>query len=170
MDAVGWEAATLSGILEGGLMAQQFAIRHPERVERLVLVNTLAPSAEPAAFGDGRAVGRHLLSNVSVVVVDDHRIRIIEVRVLRWRHVVIVQVALTRPSPIRGATEIAGRAVLTRPWARPVATPSLTRNREAGGAGKLDLGGSSSSRSCLVEGGWTERPGGTSGPERAPRQ
>ena len=44
MDAVGWETATLSGISEGGLMAQQFAIRHPERVERLVLVNTAAPS------------------------------------------------------------------------------------------------------------------------------
>jgi class 3 adenylate cyclase/pimeloyl-ACP methyl ester carboxylesterase len=44
MDAVGWQSATLSGTSEGGLMAQQFAIRHPERVERLVLVNTAAPS------------------------------------------------------------------------------------------------------------------------------
>lgn len=45
MDALGWETASVSGVSEGGLMAQQFAIRHPERVERLVLVNTAAPSS-----------------------------------------------------------------------------------------------------------------------------
>lgn len=44
MDAVGWESATVSGQSEGGLMAQLFALRHPERVERLVLVNCPAPS------------------------------------------------------------------------------------------------------------------------------
>ena len=43
MDAVGWETATISGMSEGGLMAQQFAMRHPERVERLLLTNTAAP-------------------------------------------------------------------------------------------------------------------------------
>jgi class 3 adenylate cyclase len=41
MDAEGLERAHLVGLSEGGLMAQLFAARHPERVERLVLVNTI---------------------------------------------------------------------------------------------------------------------------------
>lgn len=41
MDAVGFERANVLGSSEGGLMAQQFAWRHPERVDRLVLNNSL---------------------------------------------------------------------------------------------------------------------------------
>ena len=40
MDAAGLESAALLGTSEGGLMAQLFAAVHPERVERLVLVNS----------------------------------------------------------------------------------------------------------------------------------
>jgi class 3 adenylate cyclase/DNA-binding SARP family transcriptional activator len=42
MDAAGYERATLVGLSEGGLMAQLFTVLHPERVERLVLANSLA--------------------------------------------------------------------------------------------------------------------------------
>ncbi len=44
MDALGWDRAALLGISEGGIMGQLFASAHPERVERLVLHNTLAPA------------------------------------------------------------------------------------------------------------------------------
>lgn len=44
MDAAGSERATLLGISEGGPMSVLFAAAHPERVERLVLVNTFASS------------------------------------------------------------------------------------------------------------------------------
>jgi pimeloyl-ACP methyl ester carboxylesterase len=46
MDAEGIERASLMGLSEGGLMAQLFAAIHPERVDRLVLINSLpGPSA-----------------------------------------------------------------------------------------------------------------------------
>ena len=42
MDAADIERASLVGLSEGGVMAQLFAARHPERVEKLVLMNTTA--------------------------------------------------------------------------------------------------------------------------------
>jgi class 3 adenylate cyclase len=57
MDAEGIERASLCGLSEGGVMAQLFAAQWPERVEKLVLVNTtsglsatplLADFTEPA--------------------------------------------------------------------------------------------------------------------------
>jgi hypothetical protein len=41
MDAAGWDRASLLGLSEGGAMAQLFAAEHPERVERVVLVNSM---------------------------------------------------------------------------------------------------------------------------------
>jgi pimeloyl-ACP methyl ester carboxylesterase len=40
MDAAGLDRAVVLGHSEGGLMAQLFAVHHPERVEKLVLVNS----------------------------------------------------------------------------------------------------------------------------------
>lgn len=42
MNAAGVERAHVGGVSEGGLMAAQFAVQHPERVDRLVLANPLA--------------------------------------------------------------------------------------------------------------------------------
>ncbi len=42
MDAAGLERPVLFGVSEGGLMAQLFAVLHPERVDRLVLGNSFA--------------------------------------------------------------------------------------------------------------------------------
>lgn len=42
MDAAGVERANLLGLSEGGIMAQLFAARHPDRVEKLVLMDTTA--------------------------------------------------------------------------------------------------------------------------------
>lgn len=41
MDAVGVERASLLGLSEGGLMAQLFASSHPNRVDKLVLTNSI---------------------------------------------------------------------------------------------------------------------------------
>src|SRR5688572_16021218 len=41
MDAEGLERAHVLGLSEGGLMGQLFAAIHPERVDRLVLVNSM---------------------------------------------------------------------------------------------------------------------------------
>jgi class 3 adenylate cyclase len=41
LDAAGLERVALGGASEGGLMAQLFTAQHPERVERLVLINSL---------------------------------------------------------------------------------------------------------------------------------
>ncbi len=43
MDAVGIEKAHISGISEGGAMAQVFAVTYPERVDHLVISNATAP-------------------------------------------------------------------------------------------------------------------------------
>jgi class 3 adenylate cyclase len=40
LDAAGLDRVTLGGVSEGGLMAQLFTALHPERVERLVLINS----------------------------------------------------------------------------------------------------------------------------------
>jgi len=51
MDAEGIERASLMGLSEGGLMAQLFAALHPERVDRLVLINSLPGASTWARFG-----------------------------------------------------------------------------------------------------------------------
>jgi class 3 adenylate cyclase/pimeloyl-ACP methyl ester carboxylesterase len=55
MDAEGVERASLLGLSEGGTMAQLFAAMHPERVDRLVLVNSalgLSAIHELQAYSD----------------------------------------------------------------------------------------------------------------------
>ncbi len=55
MDAEGIERASLLGFSEGGLMSQLFAAMHPERVDRLVLVNSgfgLSAVPEFRAYSD----------------------------------------------------------------------------------------------------------------------
>ncbi|KTQ97028.1 3-oxoadipate enol-lactonase [Aureimonas ureilytica] len=42
LDALGWSRVSLVGLSIGGLIAQHLAIHHPERVDRLVLLDTAA--------------------------------------------------------------------------------------------------------------------------------
>jgi len=59
MDAAGIERAHLLGISEGGLIAQMFAARYPDRVDKIVLGNTVSPRRDEAADYRDRS-NRHL--------------------------------------------------------------------------------------------------------------
>ena len=48
MDFAGWKKANVVGVSFGGMVAQEFALRHPERVKRLVLCCT-SPGGEGGA-------------------------------------------------------------------------------------------------------------------------
>lgn len=50
LEAVGWERCAVMGISFGGMVAQEFALRHPHRVKRLVLACTSSGGAGGASY------------------------------------------------------------------------------------------------------------------------
>jgi 3-oxoadipate enol-lactonase len=50
MDHVGWKSAKVIGVSFGGMVAQEFVLRHPHKVERLVLACTSPGGAGGASF------------------------------------------------------------------------------------------------------------------------
>src|SRR4030067_2326169 len=50
LDALGWDHCLLMGISFGGMVAQEFALRYPQRVERLVLACTSSGGAGGGSF------------------------------------------------------------------------------------------------------------------------
>src|SRR5579859_5663876 len=68
MATQGWDEAAVIGVSFGGMVAQELAIRHPERVKRLVLACTSPGGAGGASFPfheiehlKGEARGRHMI-------------------------------------------------------------------------------------------------------------
>jgi 3-oxoadipate enol-lactonase len=68
MDAVGWASAKVVGVSFGGMVAQELALRHPGKVERLVLACTSPGGAGGASYPfheiqhlKGEARARHLI-------------------------------------------------------------------------------------------------------------
>ena len=59
MDAAGLERAHILGASEGGLIAQMFAARYPERVDKLVIANSLVAGMNPDPDHQARSY-RHL--------------------------------------------------------------------------------------------------------------
>lgn len=57
LDALGWDACLLLGVSFGGMVAQEFAIRYPERVQRLVLACTSAGGVGGASYPLHELVG-----------------------------------------------------------------------------------------------------------------
>jgi 3-oxoadipate enol-lactonase len=50
LDAIGWDRVKVIGVSFGGMVAQEFVLRHPERVSRLVLACTSPGGAGGASF------------------------------------------------------------------------------------------------------------------------
>lgn len=50
MDALGWDRAHVLGVSFGGMVAQHLALRHPERVDRLVLACTSSGGAGGSSY------------------------------------------------------------------------------------------------------------------------
>jgi 3-oxoadipate enol-lactonase len=68
LDAVGWPSCAVIGISFGGMVAQELAIRHPDRVERLALLCTSSGGAGGASYP---------LHDLETVDDDDERARIL---------------------------------------------------------------------------------------------
>ena len=63
LDAVGWERAVVFGSSMGGVMAQRFALRHPQRT--LALVSNGAPPSDASGLGILRYVRFGLLAKLA---------------------------------------------------------------------------------------------------------
>ena len=50
LDSLGWESCGVMGVSFGGMVAQEFALRHPSRVERLVLACTSSGGAGGSSY------------------------------------------------------------------------------------------------------------------------
>lgn len=50
LDAIGWDNALVMGVSFGGMVAQEFALRHPQKVNQLVLACTSAGGAGGASY------------------------------------------------------------------------------------------------------------------------
>lgn len=80
LDALGWERSLVMGVSFGGMVAQEFALRHGERIERLVLACTSPGGAAGASYPlhefhgmepEARAVANLLVSDTRNAAIRD---------------------------------------------------------------------------------------------------
>lgn len=75
LDAVRWKRCLVMGISFGGMVAQEFALRYPHRVERLVLACTSSGGAGGASYP---------LHEVADLPVEDYVRRVLQLSDTRW--------------------------------------------------------------------------------------
>jgi 3-oxoadipate enol-lactonase len=75
LDAVGWDECMVFGVSFGGMVAQELAIRHPQRIHRLVLACTSA---------GGRGGASYPLQELLALQPDDRAARQMELLDTRW--------------------------------------------------------------------------------------
>src|SRR5262245_65159499 len=74
LDAIGWDDARVMGVSFGGMVAQEFALRHPQKVSRLVLACT-------SAGGEGGA--RYPLEQLAALPFEERFFRQLAISELR---------------------------------------------------------------------------------------
>jgi 3-oxoadipate enol-lactonase len=74
LDAVGWDRSLVMGISFGGMVAQEFALRYPDRVERLVLACT------SSGGGGGASYPLHELAGLPLDDYVRHILRLSDIR------------------------------------------------------------------------------------------
>jgi len=75
LDHVGWDRCHVLGVSFGGMVAQELALRHPERVDRLVLACT-------SSGGEGGA--SYPLHELAKLGPDEYMTRVLELGDTRW--------------------------------------------------------------------------------------
>ena len=75
LDHVGWDRCHVLGVSFGGMVGQEFAIRHPERVDRLVLACTSSGGAGGASFP---------LQDLATLGSDEYMTRVLAIGDTRW--------------------------------------------------------------------------------------
>jgi 3-oxoadipate enol-lactonase len=75
LDHVGWDTAHVLGVSFGGMVAQEFALRHPSRINKLVLACT-------SSGGEGNA--SYPLHELAALGPDDYMTQILMIGDTRW--------------------------------------------------------------------------------------
>jgi 3-oxoadipate enol-lactonase len=113
LDALGWDDCLVLGISFGGMVAQEMAIRHPERVHRLVLACTSAGGAGGASYP------LHELVNLSPEEASARRIELLDTRWDKaWREEHPEMVALIADRMPSGAGELPAEGLINQLAAR----------------------------------------------------
>lgn len=74
LDEAGWDRTAMAGLSFGGMVAQEFSVTHPDRVERLALLST----------SPGGAISSHSLESLENLPAAERNARIMQLADRRW--------------------------------------------------------------------------------------